>query len=56
MIYHEQKCKKNIIFTTISTAFYTWIPSTISMGEQCTYAYSGDEITSLDLTSEDSIL
>jgi hypothetical protein len=52
----NKNVKKIIIFTVISTAFYTWMPSTISIGEQCAYAYSGDEITSLDLTSEGSIL
>ncbi|MZK52798.1 cadherin-like beta sandwich domain-containing protein [Clostridium beijerinckii] len=52
----NKNVKKIIIFTVISTTFYTWMPSTISIGEQCAYAYSGDEITSLDLTSEGSIL
>lgn len=39
----NKNVKKIIIFTVISTAFYTWMPSTISIGEQCAYAYSGDE-------------
>ncbi|MBE6089724.1 MAG: cell wall-binding protein [Clostridium beijerinckii] len=52
----NKNVKKIIIFTVISTAFYTWMPSTMSIGEKCAYAYSGDEITSLDLTSEGSIL
>lgn len=52
----NKNVKKIIIFTIIGTAFYTWMPSTLSIGEQCAYAYSGDEITSLGLTSEGSIL
>lgn len=45
------KIKKIIALTIVCTAFSTLIPSTISIGSQCAYAYSDDELTSLNITS-----
>ena len=48
--------KKIIAFTIICTALSTWMPSTINIGIQYAYAYSDDELTSLNITSGVSII
>ena len=48
--------KKIIAFTIICTALSTWMPSTLNIGNQCAYAYSDDELTSLQITSGVSII
>lgn len=47
----NKNIKKIIIFSIICTAFSTCIQSPIRIGTQYAYAYSDDEITSLELTS-----
>lgn len=47
----NKNIKKIITFTIICTAFSIWMPSTLSIGNQCAYAYSDDEITDLNITS-----
>ncbi|AWK50008.1 cell wall-binding protein [Clostridium beijerinckii] len=43
--------KKIIAFTIICTAFSTWVPSTIHIGNQYAYAYSDNKLTSLKISS-----
>ena len=45
------KLKKIIALTIVCTSFSTWMPPTLSIGNQCAYAYSDDELTSLNITS-----
>ena len=52
----NKNIKKTIIFTIIGTAFYTCMPSSMSIGEQCAYAYSKYELTALGLTSGVSVV
>ena len=52
----NKNIKKIIAFTIICTAFSTWMPSALNIGNQYAYAYSDDKITHLKVTSGVSVI